>query len=78
MLTDSIKEYRELLNQLDEDITPDFPLLMLLELHDERYVPPKAAASSTTEAEPESSEKSEDSEAAESKSDTPTESDASE
>ncbi|MGY8769453.1 MAG: hypothetical protein ACKVH8_13625 [Pirellulales bacterium] len=78
VLTDSIKEYRELLNQLDEDITPDFPLLMLLELHDERYVPPKAAASSTTEAEPESSEKSEDSEAAESKSDTPTESDASE
>ncbi|PHS19005.1 MAG: hypothetical protein COA78_01175 [Blastopirellula sp.] len=52
ILANSVKEYRELLNQLDEDITPDFPLLMLLQMHDDRYVPPKAVSPAEPEPTP--------------------------
>ncbi|RCS46055.1 hypothetical protein DTL42_16330 [Bremerella cremea] len=40
VLADSIKEYRSLLNQFDEDISPNFPLLDILQNNTDDFVPP--------------------------------------
>lgn len=40
VLADSIKEYRSLLNQFDQDISPNFPLIDLLRANDDLFVEP--------------------------------------
>lgn len=40
VLADSIKEYRSLLNQFDQDISPNFPLIDLLRANDDLLVEP--------------------------------------
>ncbi len=40
VLADSIKEYRSLLNQFDEDISPNFPLLDILKNNTDDFTPP--------------------------------------
>jgi len=42
-----LKEYRSLLNQLDLDITPDFPLIDILRENSELFIEPQSSASST-------------------------------
>ena len=42
-LADSIKQYRSLLNQFDEDISPNFPLIDILRNNDDAFVEPAYA-----------------------------------